>query len=112
MTTFIKITKAIGATVLCAGFMSSTALAGDKENCANKNHTTAEKTQTQISPPTVVLPATATTNVYPALSKTTDMGKTTTQVYTFEEALSLCQKHGATDLQACVDKKTGHTPKS
>lgn len=116
MTTIIKSTKLIGAAILMTGFMSGSALAGDKENCANKNHTTAEKTQTQISPPTVVLSATSDTTVYPAVQKTTDMGadtgKSTSNIYTFDEALSLCQKHGATNLQACIDKKTGRTPKS
>lgn len=106
--TLTKSIKIIGAAVLIASFASGTAMAGDKKNCADKKHTTAQKTQTQMSTPTVVLPAKAEASGYPAMTDTKVMKK----VYTFDEALSICQKHGATDLQACVDKKTGRTPKS
>ncbi len=34
------------------------------------------------------------------------------KVYTFDEALDLCTSKQATDLQACIDKKTGQKPKS
>lgn len=106
--TLTKSIKVIGATVLIAGMASGTALAGDKKNCGDKHKTTAQKTQTQMSTPTVVLPAKAEAAGYPAAQTS----KTMKKVYTFDEALSLCQQHGAADLQACVDKKTGVTPKS
>jgi len=100
--------KIIGASVLIVGMASGTALAGDKKNCGDKHKTTAKKTQTQMSTPTVVLPAKAETSGYPATTEAKKMKK----VYTFDEALAKCQKYGATDLQACIDKKTGRTPKS
>ncbi len=106
--TIKKSIQLISATVLLAGFASGTASAGDKKDCNYKKHTTtAQKTETAVSTPTVVLPATAQAG-YSAMSKAEKMKK----VYTFDEALTLCQKHGATDLQACIDKKTGQTPKS
>ena len=102
--TFTKSMKIFGATVLIAGFASGTALAGDKKNCADKNHSTAQKTQTQMSTPTMVLPAKA--------EATSADAQKVKKVYTFDEALAKCQKYGAADLQACIDKKTGRTPKS
>ena len=110
--TFTKSAKIIGASVLLASFVSGTAIAGDKKNCEGKSHTTAKSTVTQVSPPTVVLPASAQTTVYASQPKTTDANQTVTKVYTFDEALAKCQKYGATDLQACIDKKTGQAPKS
>ncbi len=102
--TITRSIKIIGATVLLAGFASGTAMAGDKKNCADKHKTTAEKTETRMSTPTAVLPAKA--------EAATTEGKTMKKVYTFDEALAKCQKYGATDLQACIDKKTGVAPKS
>lgn len=99
--------KLISASILIAGFASGTAVAGDKKNCKDKKHITAQKTVTAVSTPTVVLPAKAEAG-YSTMEKAKSMKK----VYTFDEALSLCQKHGAVDLQACVDKKTGRAPKS
>ncbi len=106
--TITRSIKLIGATVLIAGLASGTASAGDKKDCNYKKHTTAQKTTTStVSTPSVVLPAKA-----QAGYSTMDKAKSMKKIYTFDEALSLCQKHGATDLQACIDKKTGQTPKS
>lgn len=110
--TFTKSAKTFGASLLLAGFVSGTAFAGDKKNCEGKDHNMAEKTTTQVSPPTVVLPASSQTTVYASSTKTPETNNVMTKVYTFDEALSLCQEHGATDLQACIDKKTGRLPKS
>lgn len=110
--TFTRSFKIIGASVLIAGLASGTAMAGDKKDCGDKHKATAEKTQTQMSTPTVVLPAKAEMSGYPASTEAKTDAKKMKKVYTFDEALAKCQKYGATDLQACIDKKTGHTPKS
>jgi len=99
--------KLFAAATLIAGFASAPASAGDKKDCNYKKNTTAQQTQTKVMTPTVVLPAKAEVG-YSAVEKAEKMKK----IYTFDEALSLCQKYGATDLQACIDKKTGVVPKS
>lgn len=101
--TFTKSTKIIGTTVLALGLISGAAYAGDKKDCADKNHTAMQKTQ--MSTPTMVLSASTEKAGYPAPAKAE------TKIYNFDEALAMCQKYGAADLQACIDKKTGVTAK-
>ncbi len=116
--TFTKSAKLIGASVLMAGFMSGSAFAGDKKDCKNKDHTSAYSTQTQSGVTTVVLPARTEINTYTPTPQASTMAQDATaktqemKVLTFDEALAKCQKYGATDLQACIDKKTGQAPKS
>jgi len=89
------ILKSIGAATIALTFISGAALAGDKKDCDHKKTTAMQKTE--VSAPTAVLPAAA----------TTEKAKMEHKTYTFEEAKAKCQKYGAEDLQACIDKKTG-----
>ncbi|NNE57649.1 MAG: hypothetical protein HKN36_06035 [Hellea sp.] len=99
MTPTPRTLKIVAASVLLIGFGVS-ASAGDKKDCDHKDQTAMHKTE--ASAPSAVLPASA------------EMAKKEKTVYTFDEALAACQKYGATDLQACINKKTGKAaaPKS
>jgi len=93
--------KMTGLAVLMTAFAAGSAYAGDGKDCDHKK-TAAVKTQTAIiaTPQVTVL----------SDADTKDAMKTTSKkVYSFEDALKLCQKKGVTDLQACVDYKTGVT---
>jgi len=94
--------KFAGLTIAAIGLTAGVAFAG--EGCKDKAHkTTAMKSEA----------ATQNTAVLAASTEKTKYSKAkTAKVLTFEEALKLCQSAGVSDLQACVDKKTGVMPKS
>jgi len=96
--------KILGASILTLGFMSGTAIAGDKKACKDKQHTSIEKSE--MATPTMVLPAKAETKGYPV--------KSNSKIISFDEALELCLAKQAANLQACIDAKTGQVtqPKS
>ncbi len=87
--------------ILTLAFATGTALAGDKAGCQDKK--TAKKTEAgvTITTPTEVLSVTE-----HGVTKTEAKTKKT---YSFDEAMELCQKKGADDLQTCIDYKTGKT---
>lgn len=91
--------KIAGASLLTLALTAGTALAGPGKNCDEKK-TTAMKTTTAASTPTAVL-STA--------ERSKAMTKKAKKVYSFEDAVKLCQEKGAADLQACIDYKTGVT---
>jgi len=84
---------AIGA--LAITFTSGIAVAG--EGCKDKKHSAMTKTAAPAQ--TAVLPATT--------EKAQMATKKQMKPLTFDQALAKCQKYGAADLQACIDKKTG-----
>lgn len=87
------------ASLLTLAFATGTAMAGDKAGCKDKK--ASMKTEAAVT-------TTTATNVLSATERAeskTKMKKT----YTFDEALEMCQKKGADDLQACIDYKTGKT---
>lgn len=88
--------KTLGFSLLAATLIGGTASAGDGKDCKDKTHTAMIKSESTAA--TAVLPASA-ERAYPA--------KKTMKAYTFDEALAKCTEYGATDLQACIDKKTG-----
>ncbi len=92
--------KTLGFSLLAAGLIGGTANAGDGKNCKDKDHTSLIKSE-----------STAATAVLPASSERAYPAKKAMKAYTFDEALAKCQAHGATDLQACIDKKTGAVSK-
>jgi len=87
--------KVLGTSIVAAGFMAGTAFAGGGEKCKDKKNTT-----------TASVTSTAQTTVLSASEKA-QMAKTAKTVMSFDDALALCQKKGVTDLQACIDYKTG-----
>jgi len=87
--------KIAGLSVMAVGLTAGAAYAGGGKDCADKNHT-AMKTESTIT----ATPATAVLNA----SERTAKAK---KVYTFEQAQ--CQAKGVSDLQACIDYKTGKT---
>lgn len=89
--------KFIGFSALTLAFASSTALAGPGKNCDEKKKMT--KTNAAVT-------TTTSTGVLSATERATK-AKMKKKAYTFDEALELCQKKGADDLQACIDYKTG-----
>ena len=93
--------KIAGLSALTLAFTAGSALAGDGKDCDHKKKTamktTAASTATAM-PQTVVLSAT---------DSKAAMTKTAKKVYSFEDALKMCQAKGAGDLQACIDYKTG-----
>ena len=92
--------------LLTLAFTAGSAFAGDGKDCKNKKHVTA-KTEATAAQQTSVLPATTKQD---AMAKKDMKAK---KVYSFDEALALCQKKEVADLQACIDYKTGKTqPKS
>lgn len=97
--TFTKPIKLLTTATIAVAFASGAALAGDKKDCPDKDHTAMMKTE--ASQATAVLPASTERAAAPATTKM--------KVYTFDEAMEKCQKYGAKDLQACIDKKTGKT---
>lgn len=93
--------KVAGLTAITLAFTAGTAFAGDKKHCADKK--TAMKTTS------AAVTATPQTTVLSSAERGTAMTKKAKKVYSFEDALKLCQEKGAADLQACVDYKTGVT---
>lgn len=91
--------KIAGLSFLTLAFTAGTAVAGDKKNCDHSKKA-AMKTEAGVlvTPQTTVLSST---------QEGMANSKTQTKIYSFEEALKLCQDKGAVDLQACVDYKTG-----
>ena len=101
--TTLKITT---ASLLTLAFTAGTAFAGDGKDCKNKKHATM-KTEATAAQQTSVLSA---AEGQRAMAKKDMKAK---KIYSFDEALKLCQDKGAADLQACVDYKTGKVqPKS
>lgn len=99
----IKPLKIAATSLVIIAFAAGTAMAGDKAGCKDKK--TAMKTEAAVT-------ATAATNVLAATERADAKAKMK-KVYTFDQAMELCQKKGADDLQACIDYKTGKTtPKS
>lgn len=92
MTKLFK-TFAIAATTMA--LTAGTALAGPGKDCADKKHSTATEASMSTSSETAVMGATAEAKMR--------------KNYTFDEALEICEKKAATDLQACIDYKTGKT---
>lgn len=90
--------KIAGFVIAAIGLTTGTAIAGEG-HCKDKKQSAMMKTEAPAQ--TMVLPAATEKAGYPA--------KKTMQKLTFDQALSLCQKHGAADLQACIDKKTGQS---
>ena len=99
--THTKTLKILGTAIIAVAFTSGAAIAGPGKDCNHKDHSTAMKSE--ASQQTAVLPA--------STERTNSADQKQMKAYTFDEALALCQKHGATDLQACVDKKTGKVNK-
>jgi len=97
--TLTKPLKLLSAATIAIAFTSGAALAGDKKDCADKDHTAMMKTEATQA--TAVLPASTERAQAPSDKKM--------KVYTFDEAMEKCQKYGAKDLQACINKKTGKT---
>ena len=93
------ILKGLGATSLVFAFASGTAFAGDGMNCENKTKTQTEASVTSSSS-TAVLGASERVN--------TDIKKTK-RLYSLEDATEICQKKRSSNLQACIDYKTGKT---
>lgn len=89
--------KIAGLSIVTLAFTAGSAMAGPGKNCDDKK-TTAMKTTTSAAAPTAVLSAS---------ERSTAMTKKAKKVYSFEDALKMCQEKGAADLQACIDYKTG-----
>jgi len=92
--------KIAAASLLTLAFATGTAFAGEGKDCKDKKHS-AMKTETTTMQQTNVLSAVETRD---ATAKQAKMAK---KVYSFDEALALCQEKAAADLQACIDYKTG-----
>lgn len=100
----IKPLKIAATSLVIMAFAAGTAVAGDKAGCKDKKTTMKTEAGVTITTPTEVLSVTET-----GVQKTKKMKK----AYSFDEALEICQKKAADDLQACIDYKTGKsTPKS
>jgi len=100
----MSLIKLTSAAILMTAFTAGTAYAGNEKNCDHKK-TAAAKTQ-------AVITATPQVTVLSDVQSSAPINKASTQrsaktSYSFDEALRLCQKKGVTDLQACVDYKTG-----
>jgi len=99
--------KVAGVALITLALSAGTAYAGPGKDCNHKKRTEA-KTQATTMDQTSVLSASETRD---AAAKKAKVRKT----YSFDEALEICQKKAAADLQACIDYKTGKTaakPKS
>jgi hypothetical protein len=96
-----KTLKIACASLLTLAFATGTAVAGDKAGCKDKKTTKATQAAVTITTPTEVL------SVAEGEVKRTKVKMK--KAYTFDEALELCQKKGADDLQDCIDYKTGKT---
>lgn len=92
--------KLAALTLLGLSLTAGTAFAGNGKNCHKNKQTTAQSTAVTTTAPTAVLSTTST-------AKAAMKGER--KIYSFDEALKLCQAKGAADLQACVDYKTGKT---
>jgi len=94
--------KIAGLSVITLAFTAGSAMAGDGKNCDHKKKAAMKTTATAVTvtPQTTVLSTTERTEVAPKKARKT---------YSFEDALKICQEKGVTDLQACIDYKTGVT---
>ena len=99
MTTFTAL-KMASATLIALGLTSGAALAGDKKDC--KNHKTTAQMSTTST--TAGYASTATT-----VASTSERSAKKMRVMSFDDALELCTSKNASNLQACIDKKTGKT---
>lgn len=91
--------KISSITLIAVSLTAGTALAGAGKNCDHKKRKT---TTTEAS-----MTTTAETAVMGVSATSGDAKAKMHKTYTYEEALSKCQKKGADDLQACIDYKTG-----
>lgn len=94
--TFLKIS---GITLIAVTMTAGTALAGAGKNCDHKKRTSASSE--------AAVTTTAETAVMGVSATSGDAKAKMHKTYTFDEAVSMCQKKGAADLQACIDYKTG-----
>jgi|GEM_PF-3268294 len=103
--------KTAGIAIAAIALTAGTAYAGNGKDCKNKTHAAkapAAATSTMTST-TTEAPYSA---VLPASSEAAPKAhKKKMKVLTFDQALELCQKKGVSDLQGCIDKKTGQTAK-
>ncbi len=94
--TSLKITS---LSLLALAFTAGTAFADEGKNCDHKKKA-AMKTEAAV----LVTPQ---TRVLSSTQEGVTTAKAQNKIYSFEDALKLCQDKGAADLQACVDYKTG-----
>ncbi len=92
--------KIAGLSLITLAFTAGSAMAGDGKKCDDKKKSAMKTTAAAVTttPQTTVLSATESGKA---------MTKKAKKVYSFEDALKICQEKGAADLQACVDYKTG-----
>ena len=96
--------KIATVSLLTLAFSAGTAFAGDGKDCDHKKKA-AMKTQATTAQQTNVLSA---VEQHDAMAKKEMKAK---KVYSFDDALKVCQEKAAADLQACIDYKTGKTAK-
>lgn len=102
--TFTRSMKIVGTTIVAIALTGGVAFAGGGKDCGDK-HKSATKTEAAAASATAVLGASA---------EATRAGTHKThKPLTREEATAKCNKHGATDLDACIAKKMAkYGPKS
>jgi len=98
---YLKSLKIIGFSALALAFTTGSALAGNGKDCDHKNKTAIKSEASAVAAPT----QTSVLSTSTASAKAKAVKKT----YSFEDAMALCQKKGAGNLQACIDYKTGKT---
>lgn len=110
-----KSLKVLAATGLAIALTGTAAFAGPGKDCGDK-HKAKAATQASMqssTTQTTVLSAAQTGQAASSKMAKTNVKAQTRKVYSFDDALELCQKKQAADLQACIDYKTGKTqPKS
>jgi len=94
------ILKVAGLSFVTIAFTAGSAFAGDKKHCDDKNKAAVKTTVTAVT-------VTPQTTVLSTAESRSETPKKANKLYSFEDALKLCQEKGAADLQACVDYKTG-----
>jgi hypothetical protein len=92
--------KIVSLAALTLAFSAGTAFAGEGKDCDHKKKA-AMKTQATTAQQSAVLSASETGAT---MAKAEKKAK---KVYSFEDATKLCVDKGVTDLQACIDYKTG-----
>jgi len=96
--------KIAGLSLITLAFTAGSALAGDGKSCDDKKKIAMKTPATATA-----IAATPQTTVLSAAERSPVMTKKAKKVYSFEDALKLCQEKAVSDLQACVDYKTGVT---
>jgi len=97
-----SIIKITGFAVLALGLTVGSAYAGDGKKCDHKKKAAVTASQTAV----IVTPQMTVLSDAQRVDTTQNKVRKT---YSFDDALKLCQDKGATDLQACIDYKTGIT---